>query len=181
MKFKKIIYTVFITMFLLLNACSGGNTPGNPSGNVSTNYPHLLSTPVVSFTPNGANYDVTVTLEADGPIGVYSVDLWIMSENSVAFLDLVNINGTTWSATTSVSSPLPAGNYYIESISIHDTDVFLDGTDGSSWYFTEPTLSISHYSFEQDHIATIWDPLSVEILDINFGVSDLAIVNFTLP
>ena len=190
MKYQKIISSAIFGIFLVLTGCSSETTP--EVGGVSTNFPYLISTPQVTYIQNVGDitkYDVTVTLEATGPDPIFSADLWLTDVTDFfnsAYVDLVYMGGTTWTgSTTSSFSPLSSGNYYIDSITIKDADPFLDGIVKSGWYF--PIDLSSNYTISQDEIETIWgDPTlgespSVNILSFNFGVSDIPIVNFTLP
>jgi len=52
---------------------------------VSGHVPYLISAPSLTFAVNAwdnTKYDITVTLEADGPTGVLFVDLWIEDETN---------------------------------------------------------------------------------------------------
>lgn len=182
MKLYKPIYSSLLGFTLILTGCSGDGSSG--LGDVSTNFPYLLSTPQVSYIQSVGSlseYDVTVTLEADGPDGVYSVGLWIFSKidnSEFEYLDLQYVGGTTWSGSTYSLLPMPAGNYYIDSIMIEDGDAFAGGLVKSGWYNVS-FFSPGYYDIEQD--LTNWDPLNFQILDLNFGISNIPVVNFTLP
>lgn len=182
MKNRNIIYVVVFGLYLALSGCGsdGGSTPA--IGGISTDFPYLKAVPQVTYIQNvvdTSKYDVTVTLEADGPDGVFSVDLWLKDKNNVsnfAYMDLYYVGGTTWTATTYSLSPLPAGNYYIDSISIEDGDSFAGGIVKLGWYFTS---ILSGANYEIDQRETNWS--SLELINYNFGVSNIPIVNFTLP
>lgn len=183
MEYRTIICAFLLGIFLTLTGCSGADSvPG--VGGVSTNYPYLTSTPVVTFIQNVnilTSYDVTVTLEATGPDPIFSVGLWLYDKNNFsnfAYMDLVYMGGTTWGATTNTWIPLSAGDYYIESIMIEDGDPFANGIVKSGWY-TTGIFSSTHYDIDQRE--TNWDPLNLAILNLNVGVSNIPVVNFTLP
>ena len=183
---KQLLFISVLTLQLFLTACSSGSSGSSTGSGVNTNYPHLTSAPQISFSQNvndPTEYDVTVTLSADGPDGVQLVDLWIFSKDDDTIfehLDLQFIGGTTWVATTNPFLSLPAGNYYIDSMMVQDADPFDDVVVKSSWYNTG-LLSGTHY--DADQRITDWDPLSPDfgIIDFTFLVSNIAIVNFTLP
>ena len=179
----RLIYTLIFLGYVTLTACSGGGSGSDFNlGDVSTNYPHLTAKPQISYTQNIYNptqYDVTVTVEADGPTGVYAVGLWLHSStNSSVFtsLDLQHIGGNTWSATTHSLLPLPSGNYYLDTIMIEDSDPFNGGQIRSSWY---ETGFVSSNYYEVDQRLTDWD--TVDIMEFNYGISNITVVNFTLP
>lgn len=167
---------------MLISGSSGTST----GTGVSTNFPHLKSAPQVSFSQNvnnPAEYDVTVTLSADGPDGVLLVDLWIFSKDDDTIfehLDLQFIGGTTWIASTNPFLSLPAGNYYIDSIMVQDADPFDNVMVKSSWYNTG---FLSSTQYDADQRITDWDPLSPDfgIFDFSLVLSNISIVNFTLP
>lgn len=180
---KNCVYLIFIGAYLLLAGCSSSSSPSG-LGTVSTNYPILTSKPQVSFqqsVTDSSKYDVTVTVTADGPNGVSSIGLWLHSkDDSSVFehLDLTFIGGNTWEASTYFLLPLPAGNYYIDSILIEDTDPNNNDLVKSSWYILG-LLSTTHYSVDQR--LTDWNPASFEIIESNFATSNITNVNFTLP
>lgn len=168
----------------ILTACSSGSSglPGS-LGSESTDYPHLLSKPQVDFSQNlytSGEYDVTVTLEASGPAGVYSATLWIMSEddNEFQFLDLQFIGGNTWTATTNEFISMPPGNYYIESIILEDADPFANGLVRSSWY---TSLFYSDSRYVVDQRLTDYDLQNFSIVEYNLATSNTTIAKFTLP
>ncbi|NIQ08569.1 MAG: hypothetical protein GWO08_00985 [Gammaproteobacteria bacterium] len=123
---------------------------------------------------------MTVEVDVDGPTPIYSVNLWIFSENNTSVFDSIDlqpVGGTTWSATTDTWLPLPAGNYYIDSITIEDGDPFANGQVRSGWYWINDLLSSSHYYIDQR--LTDWG--TVDILELNVGMSNIPITKFTLP
>ena len=183
MKYQKIIFSAIFGIFLVLTGCSDETPPG--VGGVSTNYPYLISTPQVTYAQSVydiTKYDVTVTLEATGPNPIFSVNLWLTDVTNFfnsSFVDLENVVGTTtWTgSTTGTFSPLSAGDYHIDTIMIKDADPFLDGIVKSGWYFISPISA--NYTISQDEIETIWDPLSINPLSLNFGYQ--IYLSLTLP
>lgn len=180
--YRRAAYVCVLALQLI--ACGGGGGGGGSSlGNISTNYPYLTATPQISYVQNiydQSKYDVTVTVQATGPTGVFSIGLWIeSSSNSSAFehLDLQNIGGNTWTATTNAFLPLSAGNYYLDSITLEDSDPFNGGQVRSSWYVAG-ILSTTHYGIDQrltDYGTNFGIP------EYNVGVSNIPVVTFTLP
>lgn len=178
---------LFSLAFTALTGCGGGDSDGEPTGgtatgSVSTDYPYLMGPLRVSYVPSlwtDGSYEVTVEADVAGPTPIYSVSLWIFSKTDDTIfdnLDLQNISGsTTWSATTLSLLPLPAGEYYIDSIMIRDGDPFADGAYRSGWYMLNPLLSQSRYTVDQ----RLTDPTS--ILEHNLAVSDIPVATFTLP
>lgn len=176
------VYLAVLGMFLILAGCSAGDSSAPGASAVSTNFPYLKSVPQVTYIKNVndvTKYDVTVSLEADGPNGVYAVGLWLYDKNNTsnfAYMDLQYMGGTTWSATTNTWIPLASGNYYMDSILIEDGDPFLNGIVKDGWY-TSDLMSNAYYAIDQRE--TDWN--TPEILNYNFGISNIPIVNFTLP
>ena len=174
--------TAFIIILALQLFACGGGSDGSSLGNVSTNYPYLTATPQISYVRNiydQTKYDVTVTVQATGPTGVFSISLWILSStNQSVFeaLDLQHVGGNTWTATTNVYLPLASGNYYLDSIILEDGDPFNGGQVRSSWYETG-LFSSNNYGIDQR--LTDWS--NVNILQYNIGVSNIPVVNFNLP
>lgn len=179
--YKSFMYLMYAIAVAALYGCDSSDSVSNDS--TSANFPYLLSGPRVTFVQNvyqADNYDVTVEVDVAGPAPIYSVNLWVYSKDDAGVfdsLDLQPIGGTTWSATTNIWLPKPPGNYYIDSIMIEDGDPFVDDLVRSGWYWINGMLSSSHYSIDQR--LTNWS--TVELLELNTGVSNIPITNFTLP
>lgn len=179
--YKAFIYLVYTFTVAGLYGCGSGDSGSNDGA--SENFPYLLSSPRVTSIQNINQldrYDVTVEVDVAGPTPIYSVNLWVFSKddlNEFENLDLQPVGGTTWSATTNIWLPKPAGNYYIDSITIEDGDPFVDDQVRSGWYMINDMLSSSHYFIDQR--LTNWNTL--ELLEQNAGVSNIPIANFTLP
>lgn len=177
---KHLLSGLLILLLLASVSCGGG---GGSSDNVSKNYPYLKSAPVVTYsqsTWDTTKHDVTVTVEADGPDGVFAIGLWIFSKDDDTIfdsLDLSYIGGTTWIISTNPYLPLPPGNYYIDSIMLEDADKFSNTVVKSSWYLGDPLLGGNNYTVDQR--VTDWS--TVTISDVNIATSDIKVVNFTLP
>jgi len=188
MRIIKLVF-FFLTVAILAGCIGGGgsssdsSTTTSTSDATSTNFPYLLSTPKVTFIQNvydTSQYDVTVELDATGPNPIYSVNLWINSKDDssvFANLDLQNVGGTKWSGATYSLTPLPAGHYYLDSIMIEDGDSFAGGQVRSGWYYQNTLLSTTHYCIDQR--LTDWS--AVGILEYNYGVSGIPVINFTMP
>lgn len=162
--------------------CGGGDGNGATGSAVSGRVPYLLSAPTVTFAAHpsiAGHYDVTVTLEADGPTGVAFVGLWIKDQsNSSNFdhLDLVYIPGTKrWKAATYPLLPLPAGQYYIDSITLNDGDPLTADPLRTGWYVIMPPLSTSAYFVDERETS------GIDILYYNWGLSAIPLSRFTLP
>ena len=145
MRFHCTKWLTFIFMVSIIAACGGG---GDGDGAVSGHVPYLVSAPDVTYATSGIDstkYDVTVTLEADGPTGVMFVSLWIIDENNSSnftFLDLTNTPGTKhWTATTDTLLPLPSGQYYVDDIVLDDGDPFTADPLRTGWYISDPFFS----------------------------------------
>lgn len=166
---------------LFLSACGGDDSSQLSVSAVSHYVPYLSAAPSVSYVPNEFDpnyYDVTVTLQADGPTGVAFVDLWIQSTSENGdfdHLDLMNIPGTnTWTATSLV--PLAADNYYIDSITLDDGDLFTDSVVRTGWYIVNP-LGGATYMVDEREV----NSSSMEFLFYNSGQSNIGITRFSLP
>ena len=96
---KRFLFVMSVLMLLILVGCGGGGGGTGAGGAVSGKVPYLVSGP--SFTLRSSptitgKYDVTVTIEADGPTGVYAALVWITDENDwqfdaiTVFLDIKN-------------------------------------------------------------------------------------------
>jgi len=161
-------WLVPVSMAFLLVSCGGGGGGGGnggPGNGISGKVPYLVSGPAVTFAVsawNPAMYDVTVTLEADGPTGVMFAQVLITHETPTgdfAFLDLVNIPGTKrWTGTTIAQVPLSAGSYRVDDIHLDDGDVFTADPLGTGWYFVMPVFSTSMY-YVDERIETNANPL----------------------
>lgn len=184
MKFRTFSFVLLFLAALALQACGGSNgSSGVPSGNV----PYLLGPVQVTWLANAVDntkYDVTVSLDADGPDGVMFVDLWIIEDGGGGDsrpLDMVNISGNTWEATTNTFLPLAPGNYYIDSIILDDEDVF--ASPGvivkSGWYFINPMLSNARYTIDERILD--YADLGSGFLYYRLGVGNIGITNFALP
>lgn len=182
MLYKNIICCTILGLCFVLNGCAGEDESVPEIGGISTNFPYLVSAPQVTFVQNvndTTKYDVTVTLDANGPNPIFAASLWIQpKDNSMNFaqMDLQYNGGTTWSYTTNTLLPLPAGDYYLDSIMLEDADAFSGGIVKSGWYIVG-LLSASKYGIDQRE--TNWTTL--DITDSNFGVSNIPVINFTLP
>jgi hypothetical protein len=170
-------------LLLILAGCGGGGGGENGTGGaVSGKVPYLVSGPsftIRSSPTSTGNYDVTVTIEADGPNGVMFAGLWILHETdggNFTHLDLVKTPGTKrWTGTTNTYVPLVPGQYYIDDIVLDDGDPFTADPLGTGWYFTMPGLSTSVY-YVDERITS-----SVSFLYYGGGLSSRSIGRFTLP
>jgi hypothetical protein len=171
--------TLLLAILFLLSACGGG---GGDGGNAESMLaPYLISSPQVSFTPNlsyPGQFDVTVTIEADGPNGIYSASVWLIDVNDSSnsyFMDLTASVANTWTATTNSFIPLAAGTYKVDTITLYDADPF-GASYLTGWYFEMPLLSSSHYYVDQRDVYN-----NPEFNMIAFGVSSTPITRFTMP
>ena len=176
-------YGLIVLITLGLAGCGGDDDPEGDGDAVSGYVPYLLSAPTVSFSANATtptSYDVTVTVEANGPTGVAFASLWIIDVNNsgnFAFLDLINTGGTTWTATTMALLPLAPGQYYIDDIILEDADVFADPVVRTGWYTEDFFFSSNNYFVDERELVTA----TLEIPFYNFGVSGIGVTRFTLP
>ncbi|OGW34959.1 MAG: hypothetical protein A2X58_04110 [Nitrospirae bacterium GWC2_56_14] len=179
---KRFLFVMSVLMLLILVGCGGGGGGTGAGGAVSGKVPYLVSGP--SFTLRSSptitgKYDVTVTIEADGPTGVYAALVWITDENdwtNATPLDLVNIPGTKrWTGSTYTFLPLDPGQYYVEEIILDDGDQFTANPLGTGWYFVMPPLSTSVY-YVDERITT-----DVDFLYSGGGLSSRPIGRITLP
>lgn len=161
--------------------CGGGGSGGTANGAISGHVPYLLSSPTVTYSLSTLStttnyYDVTVTLQADGPTEVQNVDLWIMDSNDNSnfdHLDLANVSGTKkWTATTLALVPLPSGQYYLDSILLDDGGTT---TLRQGWYTYMSLLSTNTYCADERETA------GTNMLFYNFGVTGIHVTRFTLP
>ncbi len=138
-------------VLLIVGGCGDSSDSDEaPLGGVSDHVPYLVGAPTVTFVPNGTDYDVTVTLEADGPTGVMDVSLWIFDVTlaNSASLDLTNTPGTKfWTATTNPLIPLPPGEYYVDDIVLNDGDPFTADPLRTGWYISDPLFSAINISW----------------------------------
>jgi hypothetical protein len=171
-------------LMLILAGCGGGGGggTGGTGSNVSGQVPYLVSGPSITFSSNPTvttNYDVTVTIEADGPTGVMFADLWIFHETDTSnftHLDLVNTPGTKrWTGTTNAFLPIVPGQYYIDSIVLDDGDPFTADPLRTGWYFIMPSLSTSAYYVDERILS------GVTFLYYGSGLSTRPVGRFTLP
>lgn len=172
-------------LLLILAGCGGGGGGGGDGtgGVVSGKVPYLVSGPSMTFATNPSQptkYDVTVTLEADGPTGVYSALVWITDENdwtNSTPLDLVNTPGTKrWAGSTYTYLPLDPGQYYIEEIMLHDGDPIAADPLGTGWYFMMSPLSTSMYYVDERITSN-----TPAFLYYGGGLTLRPVVRFTLP
>lgn len=145
--------------------------------------PYLLSPPRVAFTPSAldpSRYDVTITLEAAGPRPIYDVALWVFSAEDVsvfASLKLQPVGGNSWSVTSDPSTPLAAGNYYIDDILIEDGDHASAGLVGSGSYRINDFFSTAYYVSDQRQ--TDWSTGAIPRQHI--GITKIPLVHFAMP
>jgi hypothetical protein len=160
----------------------GGGDNGGGSGNaISGRVPYLVSAPSLTFAVSAwdnTKYDVTVTLEADGPTGVLFVDLWIEDEtNSSNFdhLDLTRIAGTRrWRGSTNTMMPLPAGRYRVDSIHLNDGDPITADPLRTGWYMIDNFFSTSLYFVDEREMS------GMNFLYYNWGLSSFPVTRGTV-
>mgnify|MGYP001596820177 FL=1 len=148
----KVKWIVMVLSLALLASCGGGGGGTGGSGSaISGKVPYLISGPTVSFSSHPTfttQYNVTVTLEADGPTGVAFADLWIFHEtdgSNFTHLDLINAPGTKrWTGTTLTLLPLVPGQYYIDDIILDDGDPFTADPLRTGWYAIMPPPVYQH-------------------------------------
>lgn len=179
MRIKQCLTRSVVLLFIAsLSACGGG---GGGGGAESQEAPYLVASPRIDFDPNMADpgsYDVTVEVDANGPGGIFSASVWLIDINDFSnshFLDLTASAGITWTGTTNVLLPVPAGTYIVSDILLYDADPF--GTNfRSGWYFEMELYSTTHYFVDQRNVYNNpnFDQLAV-------GVSSRSITQFTLP
>jgi hypothetical protein len=173
---------LLLAISLLLSACGGGG--GDSGGNAeSLQAPYLISSPQVSSAPNATvpvEYDVTVTIRADGPAGIFSATVWLIDEigtdTSVLYLTRIG-GGNSWTGTTNTLIPVAAGTYKVGNIILNDADPDPFGASyRTGWYFEMPIFSTTHYYVDQRNIYS-----SPNFNLIANGVSSTPITRFTLP
>ena len=173
---------LLLTIPFLLSACGGGGGGGGDGGDAESMLaPYLISSPQVSFVTNAtvpSEYDVTVTVEANGPIGIFSASAWLIDVNDLSnasFLDLTPSGVNTWTGTTNPFLSLAAGTYKVENIILHDADPF-GASFRTGWYFEMSVFSNSHYYVDQRDVYS-----SPNFNMIALGVSSIPITRFTMP
>lgn len=165
-------------------ACGGGGGGGGDTGGggsaVSGRVPYLISAPTMTFAVNALDstkYDMTVTLEADGPTGVQFADVWIFDDTDTNFaaLDLVKIPGTKrWRGATNTLVPLPAGRYRVDNIMLHDGDPLTADPLRTGWYMLNDLFSSSRYFVDERETS------GVNFLYYNWGLSSLPVTRVTV-
>ena len=162
----------------LLSACGGGGgTAGDAESSLA---PRLLAAPTIGFSPNSGmptEFDLTVSIEADGPSGIYSASVWVEDETgaNVAFIDLSPGGGNSWSGITNPLIPLPAGTYRVIDVVLHDADP-VGSAFRSGWFFEMPVFSSSHYYVDQ---RDVYSNPNFDL--IANGVSSIPIMSFPSP
>ena len=176
-------WLVPVFLVLLFASCGGGGGGGGAGGGggISGKVPYLVSGPSVSFrnspTVTG-KYDVTVTLEADGPTGVFFADVWITDENdwfNAQNIELVHTTGKIWTGTTNAFMPLDPGNYYIDDFMLGDGDFITADPLRTGWYIVEPMFSSTMYYVDERIIA------GGNIQYYGSGLTSKPVPRFTLP
>jgi len=168
-----------------LASCGGGGGGGGGTGGggaISGKVPYLVSGPSVTFAVSvndPTRYAVTVTLEADGPTGVFAAEVFINDETGngdFAFIDLINKPGTKlWTGSTNTYVPLSPGQYVIEEIILDDGDWQTADPLGTGWYIVVPPLSASMYYVDERIMS------GLTFLYYGSGLSSRPIGKFTLP
>ena len=180
---NKYRWKTLAVIILLLAGCGGGggNNESGSGSAVSGKVPYLLSKPTVTYAVNALDntkYDVTVTVEADGPTGVAFADVWIFDDTGASFdhIDLINIVATKlWKGTTNTLVPLPPGSYRVDNITLHDGDPLSTDPLRSGWYIYNDIFSTSVYFVDERELS------GLSFLYYNWGLSDISIARFTLP
>ena len=163
----------------------GGGGGSSGGGAVSGRVPYLLSAPTVTFLKTGltpTSYDITVTLEADGPTGVAFADVYLedTTNTTFAFIDLKNIVGTKrWRGSTNTFMLLPAGNYIVREVMLHDEDPLSQNPIRTGWYIQDVFFSTSTYFVDERQVSYPGGSISIDFY--NWGVSAIPISRFTLP
>jgi hypothetical protein len=148
-----------VSMAFLLVSCGGGGGGGGNGdlgGGISGKVPYLVSGPSVTSAVSvndPTRYAVTVTLEAEGPIGVFAAEVFIndvTGNGDFTFIDLINKPGTKlWTGSTNTFVPLSPGQYLIEQIVLDDGDWNTADPLGTGWYIVEPLFSSSMYYVDE--------------------------------
>ncbi len=164
--------------------CGGGGSGGTANGAISGHVPYLLSSPTVTYSLSSyitTSYDVTVTLQADGPTGVAYVDLWIIDDSDGSDsqpIQLANITGTKyWTGTTEYYLPLTPGSYHLDTIVLDDGDPLTADPLREGWYSVEPLFSTTTYFVDESEFPKDRSTF----LFFNFGVTGIHVTRFTLP
>ncbi len=180
----RVKWMVMVLSLALLASCGGGGGGGNDGlgSGISGKVPYLVSGPSVTFRSSptvAGTYDVTVTLEADGPIGVMFAGLWILHEtdgSNFTHLDLVKTPGTKrWTGTTNTYMPLDPGNYHIDDIMLGDGDFISADPLRTGWYIIEPMFSSSMYYVDERIMS------GTTFLYYGGGLTSRPVKSFTLP
>lgn len=180
-RMKWIVMVMALSLALLASCGGEGGGTGGSGSVISGKVPYLVSGPSVSFRSHPTfttQYNVTVTLEADGPTRVYSALVWITDENdwtNATPLDLVNTTGKLWTGTTEVWSLLTPGKYHIDEIMLDDGDWQTASQLGTGWYFIMPPLSTSVY-YVDERITS-----NTTVLYYGGGLTSRPVSRFTLP
>lgn len=176
--------TILALVLLALAGCGGGDggdTDGNTGSVVSGHVPYLISAPSITFAVNSfdtAKYDVTVTVEADGPTGVQFADVWICDDAGANCepIDLTNISGTKlWRGSTNVWVPVPAGTYHADEIMLYDGDPFTADPLRTGWYIYNDLFSTSVYFVDEREVSDAGG-----FLYYNWGLSAIPVTRVTV-
>lgn len=173
---------LLIAISFLLSACGGGGGGGG-GDTESLLAPYLISSPQVSFAQNAtvpSEWDVTVTIQADGPDGIFSATVLLIDEigtdTSVLYLTPIP-GGNSWTGTTNTLIPVAAGTYKVGDIILNDADPSGFGASyRTGWYFEMPIFSTTHYYVDQRDVYS-----SPGFTLIANGVSSIPITRITLP
>ncbi|MHB8846336.1 MAG: hypothetical protein ACYC7L_16500 [Nitrospirota bacterium] len=125
-------------------------------------------------------YEVTVTLEADGPTGVFAAEVFINDETGsgdFTFIDLVNKPGTKrWTGSTNTYVPLSPGQYVVEDITLDDGDWLTADPLGTGWYIADSVFSSSMYYVDERITSS-----APAIEYYGGGLTSKPVTRFTLP
>jgi hypothetical protein len=144
--------------------------------------PYLVSGPSFTFRTSPTitgSYDVTVTIEADGPTGVMFAGLWIFHDtdpSNFTHLDLVKTPGTKrWTGSTNALLPLVPGAYHADSITLDDGDPITADPLRTGWYSIMSPLSSSMYYVDERIMS------GTTFLYYGGGLTSRPVVRITLP
>lgn len=179
-------------LLVLVLACAvtigcGGGEGANSGGDnaVSGKVPYLISGPSISFRSSPTiigRYDVTVTIEADGPTGIKIAYVWLVDEtddSDTQPIDLYNVTGTRrWTGTTDGLLPVASGIFSLEHIILEDGEYPADDPIATGWYFVQPLFSTSMYTVTEK--ITTYDPATVNLF-YGGGLTSWPVTRFTLP